>query len=589
MPRRSTQTITRTKVVSLLSDEERVSAAQRMAVYHEGNYTLTACPGSGKTRTVGLRAAWASVDGNGRMVAATSYTNVAVSEMRRAAVEAGAPLAEPHFVGTLHNFFLRYVYYPFGRLVMHCATRPRVVRESYERSNEVVHIGERFPLPIWSFDFRADGRLVIRDMPDQFTISGEEAARRGQHQARQLKQQLAAQGMASPSDAMHYVQRILEDYPGLAAAVAARFDELIIDEAQDTSDVQLRCLELLHLTGGLQSLVLVGDFDQAIYSFAGASPGECQALGAACRLVPLSLTENFRSSQAICEVTHRFSSRTLPDVARGSHRDFGVQPEFLLYEPRNLARLLEVYHARLRSLGLDIEAARILVRTQRLADQLNGLQSRRGSDNPAVRLLGRAAAIVQSGGRLDLTMVRTVEHLVGILAWGDARRDMRTQMQGPLRDQTVTLVENLPELERPINEWIAEARTALSHALRPLADPPSTAAGRRIRIMDRNDRRSAQEVFATASQGLVRAQTIHSVKGESYDAVLLAAPLPRAGRDHARAWVSGNTKDAEELRIAYVALTRARCYLAVALPNNTARELVDRFLDLGFLLIDTSQ
>jgi len=55
----------RAQVAALLDDEARVTAAQRAVVLHEGNFLLEACPGSGKTRTIGLRVARISVDGSG--------------------------------------------------------------------------------------------------------------------------------------------------------------------------------------------------------------------------------------------------------------------------------------------------------------------------------------------------------------------------------------------------------------------------------------------------------------------------------------------------------------------------------------------
>ncbi len=227
----------RARVAALLDDEWQVTAAQRAAAMHEGNFLLEACPGSGKTRTIGQRAARISVNG----------------------LAAGAPLAPPNFVGTLHRLFLRYVFYPFGSRVMGCAGPPRLQQETYRRdeSEKVWLPRPNPPVPISRFEFRADGRLVVSKLPVGVRMAAEDVARYGQQQALELKRKVAAQGVATWNDAMHYTKQILEQYPIVAGAVAARFDELIVDEAQDTNDLQLRCLELLHATGQLDSLVLV--------------------------------------------------------------------------------------------------------------------------------------------------------------------------------------------------------------------------------------------------------------------------------------------------------------------------------------------
>jgi hypothetical protein len=59
----------RERVLTLLDDEDRVSVEQRAVVMAERDIFALACPGSGKTRTVGLRLAWASVDGSSRRIA----------------------------------------------------------------------------------------------------------------------------------------------------------------------------------------------------------------------------------------------------------------------------------------------------------------------------------------------------------------------------------------------------------------------------------------------------------------------------------------------------------------------------------------
>jgi DNA helicase II / ATP-dependent DNA helicase PcrA len=91
---------------------------------------------------------------------------------------------------------------------------------------------------------------------------------------------------------------------------------------------------------------------------------------------------------------------------------------------------------------------------------------------------------------------------------------------------------------------------------------------------------SARMAFADTLPADMQADTVHSAKGESHDAILLVADAPRGDRDHARTWVASTPTEAtaEEVRIAYVALTRARRYLAVALPHSCPQEIVSVYL-----------
>ena len=72
----------------------------------------------------------------------------------------------------------------------------------------------------------------------------------------------------------------------------------------------------------------------------------------------------------------------------------------------------------------------------------------------------------------------------------------------------------------------------------------------------------------------IRAETVHQVKGESIDAVLYIA-----GTAAAKAMING--VDTEDGRVGYVAVTRARDLLWVAIPNATLTQSVKKTLQ-GF-------
>ncbi len=116
-----------------------------------------------------------------------------------------------------------------------------------------------------------DRKAVCHAAPNSYPwVDPGEVTRRHAARARQLKCAHARAGFVSQSDVLYWSLEILRGYPRLARALAGRFDELIVDEAQDTSDVQLACLELLHSTGRLRSLMVVADLEQSIYAFHGA-------------------------------------------------------------------------------------------------------------------------------------------------------------------------------------------------------------------------------------------------------------------------------------------------------------------------------
>src|SRR5690606_30356835 len=78
-------------------------------------------------------------------------------------------------------------------------------------------------------------------------------------------------GLLKTSDSAFFALHIFKKYPRLAKYLAAKFPYLIIDEAQDTSEIQHSILEMLY-NEGLKNIDLVGDPYQCLYEWRDASP-----------------------------------------------------------------------------------------------------------------------------------------------------------------------------------------------------------------------------------------------------------------------------------------------------------------------------
>jgi DNA helicase-2/ATP-dependent DNA helicase PcrA len=93
------------------------------------------------------------------------------------------------------------------------------------------------------------------------------------------------------------------DEPAVAQALGARFDQVLVDEYQDTNRLQAHILQRLKPDG--RGLTVVGDDDQSIYSFRAAESGNLLAFAEA--FAPqhngparvLSLTQNYRATPAL--------------------------------------------------------------------------------------------------------------------------------------------------------------------------------------------------------------------------------------------------------------------------------------------------
>src|SRR3954470_12386604 len=95
------RTTVQRRVEHRLDNPFLTSPEQRAAAVHPGNFFLSACPGAGKTHTVGLRLAYRAAFCPEMSVAAVSHTNTAIEEIHGAARQL-ATLPKHYFVGTLH-------------------------------------------------------------------------------------------------------------------------------------------------------------------------------------------------------------------------------------------------------------------------------------------------------------------------------------------------------------------------------------------------------------------------------------------------------------------------------------------------------
>lgn len=571
--------------VGFLADDF-LSGHQRCAVEVDGDMFLAACPGSGKTRTAAVRVA--RLIRNGVSVAACSYTNVGVGAIRRVmSQELGVVPDARHFLGTLHGFLLRYVTYPFGHLISGSVTPILLPDESPRWPHVLLDNDNRKRVPVSSFRMRPDRSMRVQNLPAKLGATPEQVLAFGSEKALDIKIHMLRQGFVTFDDAMYVALRVLQLHPEIGAIVAKRFDEILVDEAQDTSELQLACLQELSDTCELKSLVLVGDVEQSISAYTGASAEGCLALATHRRMTRVDLVENHRSSQRICNVAIHFCSRSTPDIAVGPDAMHPVDPEILIYEARKPHTLIDRFQARLTELNEDASSAAILARTNSLCDEING-EVLAVKVAPRPLALGRSVAAARGAGTPQRRDVESVERLLCVTAWGHQDLSL-VEDRRLLRSVAMGLMSSVPQLDTNLREWIQKSAVLVDNHVKRLTSSPAKLASQVFRSSANQERYKAIDVFAPVKRGL-RAQTVHDIKGESRAATLVVVDRVRRGRGQGSLWAQpllGGVvapEDAEELRIAYVALTRARRYCAVALPDDSGDEVVTAFEGVGFKL-----
>ncbi len=123
---------------------------------------------------------------------------------------------------------------------------------------------------------------------------------------------MAREGLIDFGDQIVYVLRLLRARPYVLAHYQRRFRDILVDEFQDTNHAQFELVQLL--AARHRNVTVVGDDDQAIFRFRGASManvlGFDRAYPDARRVV---LTENYRSGQRLLDAAYRLIRGNDPD------------------------------------------------------------------------------------------------------------------------------------------------------------------------------------------------------------------------------------------------------------------------------------
>jgi hypothetical protein len=163
----------------------------------------------------------------------------------------------------------------------------------------------------------------------------------------------------------------------------------------------------------------------------------------------------------------------------------------------------------------------------------------------------------------------------------DVRELERKHGLPALRKLGQSLVSSLPAARGPLEQWCTEANPLWEEFCRR-CNP--SAAVKPLKAKQKQVHRNADVAVALApaeSPGLpaeYRLGTVHSVKGETLEAVLLILRQKPGGGSHYATLLSQGktTLDSEELRIPYVAMTRPRRVLVVAVPEQDRQAWLDR-------------
>lgn len=489
------------------------------------------------------------------------------------------PLQYPHFVGTIDSFVDRYIFLPFGHLVMNCDKRPTLVGPPHD-DWEPIGRGWFWGLPecnqnrcrLNDFSFGLDGEIMSLAPNSHFN-----QCQSGHRKCKDIKGQFCRMGFATQTDANFYAMKILERYSAIRAALACRFPCLVLDEAQDTSDIQMRIMDLL-VDGGCRDMALVGDPDQCIYEWRRASPQVFITKCRECESDTRPLMESWRSSQPICDFFSRVSSLgQTPRAVNPTCCSHPFVPEIWGVRDNNYQDILDRFISLCRTNGITLPAdIVVLCRGRELLHELLGpgqihttlkpwkdqddeniakskFLSDQGMHTEGLRLLEKTIfrLIERFESSIDVeSMQETIRRRYGFVRW---RRELSTFLAALPSTNFVR-----------IGDWMSKPNAVLPFLNSRLSQ--TIKRDRRPRIYSELKFGDVFPLPKRSETDRYRVGTIHSVKGETFEAVLFIAKHKGANGMTYASILKSNIEENEEIRALYVAITRPRRILVLAVP-----------------------
>lgn len=281
-----------------LTDEQAAIVA-----LNEGCYLVEAPPGAGKTQLLTERVRRLLTDSPAATfrILGLTFTTKAADNLRNRVLEVSPDAAKRVTADTFHGFCLSVLRSHGDRVEFPSSVTiyERAVdrREALARALEL----EGFPSrPSKELDeilkqISAEKRaLRTPNETDDADLAVEYAA---------YQRVLAESAACDFDDLLVLTWRLFDEFPAVASHYRRLYKFILIDEAQDTSEVQYAILRAL-CGDEHRSVMLVADKSQGIYGFAGASTEYLDAFVRDFGAKRLSLTHNFRSAKAILEVAN---------------------------------------------------------------------------------------------------------------------------------------------------------------------------------------------------------------------------------------------------------------------------------------------
>ena len=619
----------------------------------EGPLVITASAGSGKTHTVAYRLAHLiemGVDASNILM--LTFTVKAGNEMRDRAVRLIGNDANKLTVGTYHSFCAQ-ILRKYGYLInvdhnfelLAPANCVDVVEHIMDGKQLKKDEKNPFPTPRVMLEMLTAAinkqkklGVILEIRYPQFEMYEKEI-----HSI--LKEYTIykrTHNVMDFDDLLTQTSVLFQQHPEICRMISDRYKYIMVDEYQDSNELQMGILKLLRQYEN-KNICVVGDAGQSIYFWRSANYRNILEFK---KMFPgakeICLKENYRSNQEILDLANAVIGASAVHYNEPMHGQYnaGEQPKFVTLD-NEYEEAEYIFREIQKLLDGGVPASEIAV-LQRNGNNAGMLEAKLTSAKiPFKKYGGRkflemadcqnilALLHMVNGSNVDIFWIRFLKLLPGVGARKaeDIIKVIRTEgydalltnpdyQKEPLKTQMKIFVKNMKEaiakstpaeaVDFVINDFYdpmmrnalknSSAKNSMSRfqtmnrviqqiqfMIELAKKYPSITAMLEDLTLDANDKNEEEECMVIS--------TVHSAKGLEWDCVFIIQAtdknFPSAhepNSDSAEAWAEYDEEIEEARRLLYVAITRARELLWLTMPNEkiergkSERQAISRFL-----------
>lgn len=282
-------------------EQVKQDSLQYKAYKSNNNTVVIAGPGSGKTTVLTLkimRLLNQSIN-KPRGLACLTYNNEAVREFKDKLDLMGHKKRQNVFLGTVHSFCIAEILNVFGQLYNYNITYPIKIISDNEKKKlfETIKKEQGYEQKLFKKDdmdrirnlkIRGKSKVIVTINKDILKVANE------------YEERLERMGMMDYESIINYSTRMIQEHEYVRKCLSAKFPWILIDEYQDLGKpLHEMVLSLFEYTD--IKIFAVGDPDQSIYSFSGATPNYLLELRNKDNIEVIEFKNNYRSNQDIID------------------------------------------------------------------------------------------------------------------------------------------------------------------------------------------------------------------------------------------------------------------------------------------------